>query len=158
MNQSIKTICETLLQLTTRWEMYVTRRPLSKSASRNWQNRLSSILLKWWIMIADSHTHTHTQTHCHHILQVELKCANTAVNSSGDLMYCYKPKTSRKIFQGPKHFIFSEMIQCCFDNHSCVEDWTTMQHRVYTRSKWPHMSHCCQSEFTTIFTTNTLTI
>ena len=95
-------------------------------------------------MIVDTHTHTdkNTQTHCHHILQVELKCANTAVDSSGDLMYCYNPNESRKIFQGPKHFIFSGMIKCCFENHSCVKDWAIMQDRVYTRAKWAHISYC----------------
>ena len=72
--------------------------------------------------------------------QLRLTCAYTAVNSSGDLMYCYKE--GKKIFQGPKHLIFSGMIKCCFDNHSCVKDWTIMQDRVYTRAKWAHISYC----------------
>ena len=76
----------------------------------------------------------------HSLFQLRLTCAYTAVNSSGDLMYCYKE--GKKIFQGPKHLIFSGMIKCCFDNHSCVKDWTIMQDRVYTRAKWAHISYC----------------
>ena len=75
----------------------------------------------------------------HSLFQLRLTCAYTAVNSSGDLMYCYK--RGKKIFQGPKHLIFSGMIKCCFDNHSCVKDWTIMQDRVYTRAKWAHISY-----------------
>ena len=33
----------------------------------------------------------------------------------------------------------SGIITCCYENHSCVQDWTTMQHRVYTTAKWANI-------------------
>ena len=32
--------------------------------------------------------------------------------------------------------IWSGIITCCFENHSCVKDWKTMQNRVYKTAKW----------------------
>ena len=28
------------------------------------------------------------------------------------------------------------MITCCYENHTCIPDWTMMQHRVYAEAKW----------------------
>ena len=72
------------------------------------------------------------------IPKVKLTCAYTALQSSGDLIYCYN--RGKKIFQGLKHFIFSGTIKCRFENHSCVKNWTTMQDRVYKRAKWARIS------------------
>ena len=33
------------------------------------------------------------------------------------------------------HFT-SGTITCCYENHSCVKDWKTMQDRVYKTAKW----------------------
>ena len=33
----------------------------------------------------------------------------------------------------------SGIITCCFENHSCVQDWTTMQSRIYTTAKWANI-------------------
>ena len=71
--------------------------------------------------------------------KVKLTCARTALESSGDLLYCYN--RGKKIFQGLKHLIFSGTIKCCFENHSCVKNWTIMQTRVYKRAKWVHISY-----------------
>ena len=65
-------------------------------------------------------------------------------------LYCCKQQwgpnvllqSGQKVVLSLKHFIFSGTIKCCFDNHSCVKDWTTMQDRVYTRAKWVHISYC----------------
>ena len=69
-------------------------------------------------------------------------------------MYCYvkpfgqKAVWGKKIFQGHlEHLIFSGVMTCCFENHSCVQDWATMQDRVYKTAKWAHISHC-QTELT----------
>ena len=44
--------------------------------------------------------------------------------------------------------IWSGIITCCFENHSCVKDWKTMQNRVYKTAKWAHISRCWH-QFTT---------
>ena len=91
---------------------------------------------------------------------MKLACSVTAVNSSGDLLYCNT--RGDKIFQDLKHLIFSGQIKCCFENHSCVEDWATMQSRIYKTAKWDHIPipildiRNCAPEFTNYLTNDYL--
>ena len=60
-------------------------------------------------------------------------------------MYCFHKPFGKKtiwgktIFQALKHLISSGVMTCCFENHSCVKDWNTMQNRVYETAKWDHI-------------------
>ena len=54
------------------------------------------------------------------------------------VIYLY-PSIFGESFQALKHLISSGVMTCCFENHSCVKDWNTMQNRVYETAKWDHI-------------------
>ena len=61
-------------------------------------------------------------------------CAHTALNTSGELLYCYNRGDTLRTLEIIRWLL--GIITCCFENHTCVEDWTKMQNRVYTTAKW----------------------
>ena len=121
---------------------------------------------------------------CWRAFKVRQACGYTALNSSGELLYCnrggnvyivistnwfgpqrwnwptFLPKyaTAHPItifstqFNKPQQSIsfnltesflkeqFAGITTCCFEKHTCVKDWKTMQDRIYITAKWSQKS------------------